>query len=133
MNLQNINQSTHLNTYEIEKSKDKLLLTIRIICLLYLEDKNKLTIETEKLEEYFEYIKYEYNQIAELKKSLKVKTYTQPYYEIFSNLDSMILKDNLIHAQEKIAFIELTKDINHLEETLGFCYGVLNLILKDKN
>ena len=28
----------HTNTYELEKSKDKLLLTIRMICLMYLEN-----------------------------------------------------------------------------------------------
>ena len=75
----------------------------------------------------------EYYKINDLKNSLKVKTYSQPYFEIYTNLDSMILKDNLICSQEKVSFLELTKDINHLEETLGFCYGVLNMIYQTRN
>ena len=124
----------HSNTYELEKSKDKLLLTIRMICLMYLENTKLIeNIETSKIKDYLEYTKNEYFKINDLKNSLKVKTYSQPYFEIYTNLDSMILKDNLICSQEKVSFIELTKDINHLEETLGFCYGVLNMIYQTRN
>ena len=124
----------HSNTYELEKSKDKLLLTIRMICLMYLENTKLIeNIETTKIKDYLEYTKNEYFKINDLKNSLKVKTYSQPYFEIYTNLDSMILKDNLICSQEKVSFIELTKDINHLEETLGFCYGVLNMIYQTRN
>lgn len=124
----------HVNTYELEKSKDKLLLTIRMICLMYLENTKLIeNIETSKIKDYLEYTKNEYYKINDLKNSLKVKTYSQPYFEIYTNLDSMILKDNLICSQEKVSFLELTKDINHLEETLGFCYGVLNMIYQTRN
>ena len=124
----------HSNTYELEKSKDKLLLTIRMICLMYLENTKLIeNIETTKIKDYLEYTKNEYFKINDLKNSLKVKTYFQPYFEIYTNLDSMILKDNLICSQEKVSFLELTKDINHLEETLGFCYGVLNMIYQTRN
>lgn len=124
----------HVNTYELEKSKDTLLLTIRMICLMYLENTKLIeNIETSKIKDYLEYTKNEYYKINDLKNSLKVKTYSQPYFEIYTNLDSMILKDNLICSQEKVSFLELTKDINHLEETLGFCYGVLNMIYQTRN
>lgn len=124
----------HMNSYNLEKSKDTLLKTIKMICLMYLENKDNINnILTSKLKDYFEYIENEYMSIHNLKESLKIQTYFEPYYEIYSNLDSMIMKDNLICKQEKISFIELTKDINYLEETLAYCYGVLNLIIKDRN
>lgn len=125
---------THINSYELEKSKDTLLKTIKMICLIYLENRDNINnILTSKLIDYFKYIEDEYMSIQKLKESLKIQTYFQPYNEIYTNLDSMIMKDNLICKQEKISFIELTKDINYLEDTLAYCYGVLNLIIKDRN
>lgn len=125
---------THINSYELEKSKDTLLKTIKMICLMYLENRDNINnILTSKLIDYFKYIEDEYMSIQKLKESLKIQTYFQPYNEIYTNLDSMIMKDNLICKQEKISFIELTKDINYLEDTLAYCYGVLNLIIKDRN
>ncbi len=125
---------THINSYELEKSKDTLLKTIKMICLMYLENRDNINnILTSKLIDYFKYIEDEYMSIHKLKESLKIQTYFQPYNEIYTNLDSIIMKDNLICKQEKISFIELTKDINYLEDTLAYCYGVLNLIIKDRN
>lgn len=124
----------NMNTYETEYQKDKLLITIKVLCLMYLEDSQLINhIEDSRIIEYTNYIKKEYYEMNKFKNSLKIKTYYQPYYEIFSNLDSMILKDNLICKQEKVSFIELTKDVNQLEETLGFCFGILNLIIKTRN
>lgn len=127
------NQTTHLNTYELEKLKDKYLMDIKAICVLYLENKKNINhIDDAKILECHKYIVNAYGEIDNLKQSLKVQTYNSPYYEIYSNLDSMILNDNLISKQEKITFIELTKDINYLADIIAFCYGILGLILKDR-
>ena len=44
----------------------------------------------------------------------------------------MIVSQNLLSKDEKILFIELTKDINNLEDTLAFCYGILMKILNER-
>lgn len=127
-------KTKHLNTYELENSKDKLLVTIKILCLMYLEKDSLIShIDNSKIKDYCNYVKSEYHNITNLKKSLKIQTYYKPYYEIYSNLDSIITLDNLICKQEKVSFIELTKDVNQLEETLGFCYGILNQIVKNRD
>lgn len=116
----------HLNSYETEADKDKLINSIKMICLSYLDKSDNIKhINTEKLENYFKYIEMEYNEISSLKYSLKVKSYHKPYNEIYSRLDDMIVADNLLSKDERIIFIELTKDINYLEDTLAFCYGIL--------
>ena len=44
----------------------------------------------------------------------------------------MISRDNLLQKTEKISFIELTKEINYLEDILAFCYGVFHKIIKER-
>ena len=128
-----IEQINHMNTYDLEKLKDKYLMDIKAICILYLENKKNINhINNTKILECHKYICSAYEEIDTLKQSLKVQTYNSPYYEIYSNLDSMILHDNLISKQLKITFIELTKDINYLADIIAFCYGILGLILKDR-
>jgi hypothetical protein len=127
-------KQSHLNTYELEKIKDKYLMDIKAVCVLYLENKTHIShINNDKILECHKYILSAYEELDKLKQSLKVQTYNSPYYEIYSNLDSMILNDNLIGKQEKVTFIELTKDINYLADIIAFCYGILGLILKDRN
>lgn len=124
----------HTNTYEEENYKDKLTNIIKMICIMYLEKQDSIEhIELLKLQEYFKYTELEYINLVSLKDSLKVQNYHQSYLEIYSNLDSMIMQDNLICKQEKVTFIELTKDINYLEDILGFCYGILSKIIKERN
>ena len=120
--------------YNLENSKDNLLKTIKMLCFMYLENSdNVVHIDIDKIKEYFKYIEFEYQNMAEFKKSLKIKHYSSPYYEIYSNLDSMILKEHLLAEQSKISFIELTKDVNYLEDILAFCYGVLSAMIKERN
>ena len=120
--------------YNLENSKDNLLKTIKMLCFMYLENSDNIKhIDTDKIKEYFKYIAAEYQNMAEFKKSLKIKHYSSPYYEIYSNLDSMILKEHLLAEQSKISFIELTKDVNYLEDILAFCYGVLSSMIKERN
>lgn len=129
--LNQVNKKSHTNSYELEKSKDIVLNTIKMICIMYLENADSIEhIDLSKIQDYFKYTEQEYINLIELKDSLKVQNYHQPYLEIYTNLDSIIMEDNLICKQEKITFIELTKDINNLEDILSFCYGILNLIIK---
>lgn len=126
-------EKNHVNTYEHEENKDKLLNTIKMICIIYLDSADKIKhIETEQIKKYFDYIGSELLQINNLRDSLKVKEYNQPYKEIYSNLDNMIASANLLSKDEKILFIELTKDINYLDSTLSFCYGILSKIITER-
>lgn len=123
----------HTNTYEAEENKDKLLNIIKLLCFAYLENQNNIKhIKTEHLESHLDYIGAEYIETVNLKSALKVKSYHSPYREIYSNLDNMIVSQNLLSKDEKILFIELTKDINNLEDTLAFCYGILMKILNER-
>jgi hypothetical protein len=123
----------HTNTYELEENKDKLLNTIKMLCFMYLEKLENINhISTQQLKNYFIYISSEYSEISTFRESLKVKTYHQPYKEIFSNLDGMISSDNLLSKDERITFVELTKDVNYLEDTLAFCYGVLSKTINER-
>ena len=127
------NKTKHLNTYELQENKDKLVNTIKMICFMYLEHPENINhISITKIKNYFAYIGSEYAEISSLRDSLKVKTYHQPYKEIFSNLDDMITSDNLLSEDERIIFIELTKDINYLEDTLAFCYGILSKAINER-
>lgn len=124
----------HANTYELERLKDKYLTEIKLLCFMFLENKKNIShISLEKLLESYEFILTEYEIITELREGLKVKTFYAPYEEIYSNLDGMISKSNLLSRDNKLSFIELTKDINYLEDILAFCFGVLGLIIKDRN
>lgn len=123
----------HTNTYELEENKDKLLNTIKMLCFMYLEKPENINhISTQQLKNYFIYISSEYSEISTFRDSLKIKTYHQPYKEIFSNLDGMIASDNLLSKDERITFVELTKDVNYLEDTLAFCYGILSKIINER-
>ena len=124
----------HTNTYETERNKDKLLNTIKMICFMYFDNpENIKRIEKSRLEEYFKYTIDEYQKINDLKDALKVKDYHRPYVEIYSNLDNMIASNNLLSKNEKITFIELTKDINNLSDTLALCFGILSKMIKERN
>ena len=46
----------------------------------------------------------EYNAISDLKKGLKIKTYFSPFYEIYFNLDNMIMKDHLLQKEQLLDF-----------------------------
>ena len=123
-----------IELYKEELEQDELLKRIKMICFLYLENNSSLKIVSdETLLDYYEFVSKNYQKIAELKDSLKVQTYFSPNYEIYNNLDSLIIKHSLVAKQEKITFIELTKDINYLEDILAFCYGILGNILKNRN
>lgn len=123
----------HLNTYDLEVIKDKYLTDIKVLCFMFLDNKKNIKhITDNKIIELYEYIYSQYNEISSLRESLKVKTYYAPYTEIFKNLDNMINSDNLLCSQQKLSFIELTKDINYLEDTLSFCFGILCLIIQDR-
>lgn len=126
--------NSHTNTYKLEIIKDKYLTEIKLICFMFLENKKNIKhINDEKILECYEFILKEYEIISELKEDLKVKTYYAPYEEIYSNLDELIDKQNMLSKSDKMSFIELTKDINYLEDILSFCFGVLSLIIKDRN
>lgn len=123
----------HTNTYEYEQTKDKYLTEIKLICFMFLENKKNIKhISNEKILECYEFTLKEYEIIAELKEGIKVKTYYAPYEEIYSNLDGMIAKSSLLSRDDKLSFIELTKDINYLEDVLVFCFGILGLIIADR-
>ena len=123
----------HTNSYEYEQIKDKYLTDIKLICFMFLENKKNIKhISNEKILECYEFTLKEYEIIAELKAGLKVKTYYAPYEEIYYNLDNMIAKSNLLSNGDKLSFIELTKDINYLEDILVFCFGILGLIIADR-
>lgn len=132
--MKHVNQTNkHLNTYQHEQNKDKLINTIKMICLSFLENpKNINYITTQQLKNYFCYTESEYAEITELKESLKIKTYYQPYIEVFSNLDNMIASNSLLSKDEKVTFIELTKDVNYLQDTLAFCYGILSKAINER-
>ena len=122
-----------LNDYTLEKTKDTALLEIKSICFKYLQDKKNISdITDEQIIMCYNILLNEYDSIYELKEGLKIKTYFSPFYEIYSNLDEMISRDNLLQKTEKISFIELTKEINYLEDILAFCYGVFHKIIKEK-
>lgn len=123
----------HKNTYEFEKLKDNYLNEIKYLCFMFLENKKNIKqIENTKILECYNFVVNEYEIIAELKKGIKVKTYYSPYTEIYSNLDNLIAKSNLLSSDDKMTFIELTKDINYLEDTLAFCCGILGLIINQR-
>lgn len=128
------NYPNHTNTYELEILKDKYLTEIKLICFMFLENKKNIEhISLDKILESYEFTLNEYEVITELREGLKVKTFYAPYVEIYSNLDGMIAKSNLLSRDDKLSFIELTKDINYLEDILAFCFGVLSLIIEDRN
>lgn len=123
----------HTNTYEEENYKDKLTNIIKMICFMYLANDESIShITIERLEECFKFCVDEYESINNLKDALKVKDYCKHYEEIYSNLDNIIASDNLLSKDVKVAFIELTKDINNLSDTLAFCFGILSKIIKEK-
>lgn len=123
----------NLQNYTTEKLKDAALLDIKQTCMKYLHNKNLISkISDEEIVICYDMILNEYNAISDLKKGLKVRTYFSPFYEIYSNLDNMIMKDHLLQKEEKITFLELTKEINYLEDILAFCYGVLHKIIEER-
>ena len=128
-----MSQNLHINSYELERLKDNYLNEIKYLCFMFLENKKNIKqIENTKILECYNFVVNEYEIIAELKKGIKVKTYYSPYTEIYSNLDNLIAKSNLLSSDDKMTFIELTKDINYLEDTLAFCCGILGMIIAQR-
>lgn len=128
-----MNNLNNLNTYEVEENKDRLLNNIKMICFSFLADSENINhVKTRQLKNYLSYINSEYEEITSLKDSLKIQHYSRPYFEIFSNLDSMIVSPNLLSKTEKMMFTELIKDINYLEDSLSFCYGVISKAIEER-
>lgn len=124
----------HTNTYELERLKDKYLTDIKLLCFMFLENpKNIEHVPLDKILESYQFVLTEYKIITALREGLKVKTFYAPYEEIYSNLDYMIAKSNLLSIDDKLSLVELTKDINYLEDILAFCFGVLGLVIKERN
>lgn len=121
----------HINTYEHEKLKDKYLNEIKLLCFMFLENKKSIKhISNNKILEAYEFINYQYYELEKLKAGVKIKTYNSPYEEIYSNLDELIDKQNMLSKSDKLSFIELTKDVNYLEDILAFCAGIIDTIIK---
>lgn len=130
----NVQLDLHTNTYELERLKDKYLTDIKLLCFMFLENpKNIEHVPLDKILESYQFVLTEYEIITALREGLKVKTFYAPYEEIYSNLDYMIAKSNLLSRDDKLSLVELTKDINYLEDILAFCFGVLGLVIKERN
>lgn len=122
------------DVYEKERIDDSIFMDIKFICMKYLQAPELIDdITDEEILLNYNFIFNKYEEITKLRKSLKIKPYNKPFYEIYTNLDNIISKDHLLQKEEKISFIELMKEINYLEESLGIYYSILLRIIKDRN
>lgn len=123
-----------LQDYTKEKLKDSALYDIKMICYEYLENSDLiLDILDEHIILCYEMVTNEFNEISNLKNSLKIKDYNSPFYEIYSNLDNLIMAENLLTSDNKMILLEISKDINYLIDVLSFCHFTLFKIIKERN
>ncbi len=123
----------YIKDYKNENLKDSALSDIKSLCVDYLCNPSNLgEFDIDYIEICYEMIINELNDISNLKESLKIKNYNNPFYEIYTNLDEMIMAENLLITGESIKYVNLTKDINYLIDILMLCSSVLYRIIQDR-
>lgn len=121
--------------YNMEESQDRLLHEIKDICFAYLDNKNIDYISDDELFIAYEFLVVKFNELMDLKSGLNLKSYSFPFKEISHSLDEITVgneyevKGNI----NKYPKLVLTKELNYTLDHLGFCYGIINKIIQERD
>lgn len=122
-------------TYEFEKMNDTVLNEIKIICFRYLDNpRNVDKYSDDELFVAYDFLEKQYVETKNIKDAFELKTYAWPHIEIAQHLDTITVgEDAVTKKTTQIKHIDLTKDVNNLLETIGFCHGVIGKIIEERN
>lgn len=121
-------------TYETETMEDEVFQDIKTICYRYLDDKRSIdSINDDELYIAFEFLNAKFQEVNKIKESFKIKSYTWPITEIAKSMDEITIAGSMKASSDNPIFYNLTKDINYTLEHIGFCYGIIDMIIRERN
>lgn len=119
--------------YDKEELEDQILREIKTVCFDYLRDsKNIDTVTDEELFVSYDFLINKYEEIQNIKEGMKIKSYSWPFSEIAQSLDEITISSSTKSKSTEYTTVKLTKDINYLLDEIGFCYGIINKIMKER-
>lgn len=114
--------------YSEELQLDAVLEVSKKTCYAFLEDE-EIQYSKEEINTLFGMCSFQYDKLSKVKKSLKIKKYSNYNVEIAKSLDSITLGDSVLEKKESSHYLSICKDINAALTQLKFCILILNSML----
>ena len=112
---------------------DEQLQEIKNICFGYLDDKSAVDkIDNDTMMEHFEFLTEKYIEIKNVKRALNLDYYALPFMEIERGMERFTLTGTIKGNVKQSTEFTLMKDITGLLENVGYCYGIINIILRER-
>lgn len=117
----------------MEKMADIALSDIKNLVFAYLDNSLSVkNISDEEMVSYYEFLSIKYTELQTIKESLGIQNYAYPFTEIGRTMGEYAKEGTLSASSNDVIFMKLTKDINYAIEQVGFCYGVIKKIIKER-
>jgi len=119
--------------YSLEKEEDKLLRDIKNVCFSYLDEpETARNIDMERLFAMHSFLSVKYQDVNSLKNSLNLNSYSWPFFESAQLIDNITMSDTIYSTTTEKNLFLLTKEVNYLMESIGFCYGIIQKISNER-
>lgn len=120
--------------YSLEKEEDDLLRDIKNVCFSYLDDPATADkIDTGRLFAMHTFLTVKYQYIKKLKSSLKIKSYSWPFFESAQLINNITMSNTIYSTTTEQNLFLLTKEVNYLMESIAFCNGIIKKISDERN